>query len=145
VKESRAQSATMLEALERLQQEVRGLSGAEPTARGITTNGTGPAGTGEVVLVATERGTMAHRPSCTVVSGKDDLRTVTPADGLAPCKLCEPYDSGGRTRAGRALGPRGGLGVRWLPPHGPPDLSRPLPQPLERSDAPQDRHRAHEL
>ena len=42
-------------------------------------------------LVATARGTMAHRRDCVVVAGKADLRPVGPGDGLAPCKLCDPY------------------------------------------------------
>lgn len=46
-----------------------------------------------VVLVATARGSMAHRPDCVVVAGKSGLRQVTTADGLAPCKLCGPYSS----------------------------------------------------
>lgn len=43
------------------------------------------------VLVATARGSMAHRPDCVVVAGKSGLRQVTASDGLAPCKLCGPY------------------------------------------------------
>lgn len=50
---------------------------------------TGPA----VRLVATRRGTMAHRPDCVVVAGKTNLRDVAAADGLAPCKLCGPFDA----------------------------------------------------
>lgn len=43
-------------------------------------------------LVATPNGTMAHRRSCTVVAGRDDLRTVTPRQaGFKPCRLCEPW------------------------------------------------------
>jgi hypothetical protein len=34
---------------------------------------------------------MAHRPDCVVVAGKPALRRVTADDGLASCKLCEPY------------------------------------------------------
>jgi hypothetical protein len=44
-----------------------------------------------VALVATERGTMAHRPECVVVTGKVGVRAVSAADGLASCKLCDPY------------------------------------------------------
>lgn len=90
VKESRAQSAAILQAFERLQDEIRSLSGPG-TAAPVSGNGSHPNGTGEPVLVATERGTMAHRPWCSVTSGKPGLRTVTPADGLAACKLCDPY------------------------------------------------------
>ncbi len=81
VKEHRVQSVAMVEALQRLQDEVaRGREGA------VT-----PTSAGDVTLVATARGTMAHLPGCVVVAGKKDLKPVTPDDGLAPCKLCEPY------------------------------------------------------
>ncbi len=39
-------------------------------------------------LVATAKGTMAHRPDCSVVADKRGLRKVTARDNLAPCKLC---------------------------------------------------------
>ena len=42
-------------------------------------------------LVATAKGSMAHRPDCGVVAGKRGLRTVTARDGLQPCALCDPY------------------------------------------------------
>lgn len=91
VKEQRAQSAAVLEALQTLTDEVttagrspRQLTGAVPS------NGAAPAAATRP-LVATERGTMAHRPDCVVVAGKGALRTVTTADGLTACKLCEPY------------------------------------------------------
>jgi hypothetical protein len=42
-------------------------------------------------FVATEKGTMFHRPDCVVVAGREDLREVTPdGAGLEPCKICEP-------------------------------------------------------
>src|SRR5690606_21250943 len=91
VKEQRPQSRAVLEALQALTDEVAA-SGRSPRRAGgaATTNGSQPhAAAG--LLVATERGTMAHRPECVVVAGKDELRTVTTADGLAACKLCEPY------------------------------------------------------
>ena len=43
------------------------------------------------MLVATAEGTMAHRQGCAVVAGKAGLRQVAAGDGLAACKLCEPY------------------------------------------------------
>ena len=46
---------------------------------------------GPLLLVATERGSMAHRLDCVVVAGKSGLRPVTHDDGLAACKLCDPY------------------------------------------------------
>lgn len=43
-------------------------------------------------LVATPSGTMAHRRSCTVVAGRDDLRSVALRQaGFKPCRLCEPW------------------------------------------------------
>jgi hypothetical protein len=93
VKEHRVQSAAVLDALERLQQEL----GRQPAphaahAAVVSTNGTHDGAA--VTLVATERGTMAHRSDCVVVAGKDGLRLVAPGDGLAPCKLCDPYTGG---------------------------------------------------
>lgn len=79
VKEHRVQSVAMLEAIQRLQDAVASPA-PEPTPIGS------PAG-----LVATSRGTMAHVPGCVVVAGKTDLRRVSVEDGLAACKLCEPY------------------------------------------------------
>lgn len=79
VKEHRAQSAAIIEALGRLEDVLR----QQPTAADLSVNG--------VALVATEKGNMAHRPDCVVVAGKQGLRAVAPGEGLAPCKLCEPY------------------------------------------------------
>lgn len=43
-------------------------------------------------LVTTAAGTLAHRPDCPVVRGRDDL---APAAGdLAPCSICEPVLTG---------------------------------------------------
>ena len=84
VKEHRVQSVAMLEAIQRLQDEV--VRQGDGVAVGV--NGSdGDA----VVLVATKQGSMAHRVDCTVVAGKRGLRQVAEADGLTPCKLCEPY------------------------------------------------------
>jgi len=87
VKEHRVQSVAMLDALQRLQDEVvRQGEGRIGTA--VSANGHHP----ELeVVVATARGSMAHRPACVVVAGKTGLRQVTAGDGLTPCKLCEPY------------------------------------------------------
>jgi hypothetical protein len=90
VKEHRAQSALVVEAIGRLEEVI---------ARSATTsslNGAGHAATASTVpadtpLVATLRGTMAHRPECVVVAGKLGLRPVTAGDGLTSCKLCDPY------------------------------------------------------
>jgi hypothetical protein len=45
-------------------------------------------------FVATQGGTMFHRPSCAVVAGRRDLRNVSPDDpGLQPCRMCDPTGS----------------------------------------------------
>ena len=85
VKEHRAQAAAVVEAITRLEDVMRT---AKPAA---TTDGAVPPILNGAALVATEKGTMAHRADCVIVAGKNDLRPVSPADGLAPCKLCEPY------------------------------------------------------
>ena len=87
VKEHRVQSVAMLEAIQRLQDEVTRLGEGRVAASG-SSNGFDP---DAVVLVATQRGTMAHVPGCVVVAGKTDLREVDANDGLTPCKLCEPF------------------------------------------------------
>jgi hypothetical protein len=88
VKEHRVQSVAMLEAIQRLQDEVarRGEGTVDPA--GSSSNGHDP---DAAILVATPRGTMAHVPGCVVVAGKHDLRQVSESDGLTPCKLCEPF------------------------------------------------------
>lgn len=44
-------------------------------------------------FVATAKGGMLHRPDCTVVAGRGDLRQVSgTANGLSPCTLCAPFD-----------------------------------------------------
>jgi hypothetical protein len=91
VKEQRAQSAAVLEALHHLADEVSTLrGGALPHAATGQANGVAPA-VRPLELVATERGTMAHRRECVVVAGKPGLRPVAASEGLAACKLCEPY------------------------------------------------------
>ena len=49
------------------------------------------AATGDATFVATQGGTMFHRPDCAVVTGRSDLRRVSASEeGLEPCKLCNP-------------------------------------------------------
>jgi hypothetical protein len=88
VKEHRVQSQAVLEALQRLQDQVAEQARPRLAAGTASTNGTHRQ---EVTLVATERGTMAHRPDCVVVAGKTGLRPVTAAEGVSACKLCEPF------------------------------------------------------
>lgn len=89
VKEQRAQSAAVLAALERLHDRPGAATDAPPITATVATNGQHAAPA--AALVATERGTMAHRLDCAVVAGKPGLRPVGAADGLAPCKLCQPF------------------------------------------------------
>lgn len=88
VKESRTQSAALLTAIEDLRDEVRNGAPPAPPApmASASDNGSAP-------LVATMRGSMAHRPDCVVVAGKDDVRGVTAADALMACKLCDPFET----------------------------------------------------
>lgn len=89
VKESRSQSAAMIEAIARLEETVREQAAADrlvaASDRGVEASSTN----GQ--LVATGKGNMAHRPDCVVVAGKAGLRAVSADDGLASCKLCDPY------------------------------------------------------
>jgi len=92
VKEQRAHTQAVLGALERLAAQVG--DAPAPLAAAARTNGAGRRAAA-APLVATERGTMAHRPTCAVVVGRRGLRTVDPGDGLSPCRLCDPYGPAG--------------------------------------------------
>jgi multisubunit Na+/H+ antiporter MnhG subunit len=87
VKEHRSHSTALLAAITELRTEIAQNQAAVAGAVAAT------AVPGEAVaLVATSRGSMAHRADCVVVAGKHDLRPVGPDEGLAPCKLCDPYE-----------------------------------------------------
>jgi hypothetical protein len=88
VKEHRAQSAALLEAFASLERSIELTMGITNGHRPASTRTAGNAASD---LVATERGTMAHRPDCVVVAGKTGLRAVSAEDGLLACKLCDPY------------------------------------------------------
>ena len=77
VREHRAQTASVLEALDRVARAIERLA---PTAA----PGDPPR------LVATTRGRLAHLPTCSMVVERTGLRTVTPDDGLARCQVCLP-------------------------------------------------------
>ena len=79
VHEQRRQTDALLDALGALRPSENG-NGAAPTI---------DASPG--ALVATAKGTMAHRADCVIVAGKRGLKKVTPAQNLEPCKLCNPY------------------------------------------------------
>lgn len=45
-------------------------------------------------FVATAKGSMLHRPDCSVVAGKGHLRPIPASgDGLTPCTLCSPFST----------------------------------------------------
>jgi hypothetical protein len=97
VKEGRSQSAAMVEAITRLEETIKQQAGAEQLAgaaesASVSSNG---ASTARGDLIATTKGTMAHRPDCVVVAGKPGVRRVGADDGLESCKLCEPYADAG--------------------------------------------------
>jgi hypothetical protein len=83
IQETRRQSEETGEALRQIRDLLA--SGA------VSAAGTKTSTTGNGSYVATEKGTMFHRPDCVVVAGRDDLRTVDPeAEGFEPCRICEP-------------------------------------------------------
>lgn len=90
VKEHRTQSSAVIDAIGRLEEAIAKVNTAGPSSNG-SSRPAAAAVLDEAPLVATTRGTMAHRPECVVVAGKSGLRAVTAADGLVPCKLCDPY------------------------------------------------------
>jgi hypothetical protein len=43
-------------------------------------------------LIATAHGTMLHRPDCTIVAKRRDLRSMAPdTPGFTPCGICKPF------------------------------------------------------
>jgi hypothetical protein len=69
---------TMNEMAELLATVLKDLDAQESTTNGQT-------------FVATEGGTMFHRPDCSVVQGRRDVRRVQAQEsGMEPCKMCDP-------------------------------------------------------
>lgn len=94
VRESRSQSAALVDAISRLEETIRQQSGEERSviAEAISAgDGSSNGSAAHADLVATGKGTMAHRPDCVVVAGKRGLRRVSLDEGLEPCKLCDPF------------------------------------------------------
>jgi len=89
VRESRTARADLQTSLGRL--ETLLASGAMLDLNGSGSAGAAAGGNGHVQLVATQSGSMMHRPDCTVVASRPNLRPV-PADepGLTACGLCAP-------------------------------------------------------
>lgn len=88
VREQRAGTAAVVEAVRRLADAVEAGRPPAPTAVPPGGNGGGPGGGG---LVATGGGSLAHRPTCRVVAGRPGLRPVPAGEDLAPCRLCNPF------------------------------------------------------
>ena len=88
LEEARAASDRTVDALQRIE-ELLG-------ARTVTaTNGNGApsaiATTARVPFVKTGRGSMFHRPDCSMVAGKGELVGVgSSGDGFQPCGVCDP-------------------------------------------------------
>jgi hypothetical protein len=78
LREQRTQGRAIVDAIERLEAALLASTGSVSSAP------TAPA------LVATARGSLAHRPDCSAVVGRSGLRSVSAADGLARCQLCFP-------------------------------------------------------
>jgi hypothetical protein len=75
LREQRTQGRAIVDAIERLE-------AALLASQGTASSSSAPA------LVATARGSLAHRPDCSAVVGRSGLRSVAAADGLARCQLC---------------------------------------------------------
>jgi hypothetical protein len=75
LREQRSQGRAIVDAIERLEAALLASQGTASSAPS---------------LVATARGSLAHRPDCSAVVGRAGLRSVSAADGLARCQLCLP-------------------------------------------------------
>src|SRR5437764_3345539 len=85
VRDTRAERRELVDALYRIERLLAG-GGL------ITSNGETPT-SNETDLVATENGSMIHRPDCPVVINRDNLRVVSNTEsGLKPCSICDPLD-----------------------------------------------------
>lgn len=73
--------------LREIRDELRNRPAIEPLGKPRkTTNG-------PPTFVATAKGSMLHRPDCSIVAGREDLHAVPADAGLAPCGLCTPLAS----------------------------------------------------
>ncbi|HEY2427294.1 MAG TPA: hypothetical protein VGI06_00075 [Acidimicrobiales bacterium] len=90
VRESRVANRDLVAGLARIERLLAD-GAARPVGTAVAAPAPEPAATGAPVLVATPNGTMAHRPDCQVVAGRERLRRVTADDPtLTPCKICRP-------------------------------------------------------
>ena len=87
IQETRRQADETSDALRQIRDLLA--SGAAAAASSASAKTAAAAGNG--AYVATEKGTMFHKPDCVVVAGRDDLRSVDPdAEGFEPCRICDP-------------------------------------------------------
>lgn len=69
------------------------LAAGTPGVRRATGSAASAPLTPPVPLVATERGSLLHRPDCPTVVNKEHLRQVAPdTPGYRPCLVCNPLD-----------------------------------------------------
>lgn len=81
--EARAMASRTVAALERIEALLRDGAAAGPVSA--------PRGEAGAALVATPKGRLAHRPDCSMVAGRRDVRTLNGnASGLEPCRICQP-------------------------------------------------------
>ena len=85
------QAERTVEAIERLEKRLADLPLEERATRTNGRTKAGRTGAGGPAFVATPSGTMFHRPDCTVVASRPNLRKVaSDAPGMEPCRLCDP-------------------------------------------------------
>lgn len=88
IRESRQQSEELTAAVARLETL---LASGHSVA-----DGDSGAGAQTARFVATPQGSIFHRPDCTIVAGRTQLRRVDPdRDDLSPCQICEPLADAG--------------------------------------------------
>ena len=86
IRQARSQSQQIIDGLSRIEAALaNGSAGTAKGSRSSAANG------GKPKLVATANGSQFHRPDCSVVAGKDGLRSVSGSEaGLKPCRICDP-------------------------------------------------------
>ena len=89
--EQRTKSDVIVALLEEIRDDLRAGAASSGAPRSAAARRTGNVA---APFVATARGGMLHRPDCSVVAGRDDLRSISSTgDGLSPCTLCSPLDA----------------------------------------------------
>jgi hypothetical protein len=92
VREGRDQHRDLVASLGRIEALLAGQQ-SQPPAAGAGGTSRGGAPVASPALVATPNGTMLHRPDCSVVAGRTDLRRVAVgAPGFEACRICQPFD-----------------------------------------------------